>query len=298
MALKNTEIKVGAVVVIAAVIFILSLLWVKDYGLDGHRYELTVTFPTVGGLTAGDRVRVAGVRMGDVKEIRLRATDVLVTLSMNDQVQLSADSQIFIRELGLMGEKFVSIEPGSDPAPLALDQPVMGHYQESIFEVLDGVGELLQQIQAVVSTINQVVGNPEAQASIQESLENIRKFSRVLADLLDQQGGDMVGALRDLRSASRGFSDLVVANRSRIDSTIDQVHQVSTDLVKLTRQLAEVSGTFKRITDKIERGEGTLGEFVQDETLYRDMKKTVKNLDELILDIKENPHRYLRLEIF
>ena len=70
------------------------------------------------------------------------------------------------------------------------------------------------------------------------------------------------------------------------------------DLEMLTKQLSELSSTFTRIADKIERGEGTLGAVVQDEALYRDIKKTVQSLDELILDIKEHPKRYIHLELF
>lgn len=298
MALKSTEIRVGLVVVIAALIFLSSLLWVKDYRLNHHRYELTVIFPTVGGLTAGDPVHVAGVSKGQVKEVQLRATDVQVTISLDGDVQLTDDSQISIQSVGLIGEKFVAIEPGSGPVRLSRNQPIVGQYQAGMPELMGEVGELLRQIKGLANTIHETIGNPKARASIQESLENIRKFSKVLADLLDQQEGDLTMALRDLRSASRSFRELVEANRSRMDSTMDRFHRASVDLGQLTQQLSEVSATFKRIADKIERGEGTLGELVQDETLYRDIKKTVKSLDELILDIKEHPKRYLRLEIF
>lgn len=298
MALRNMEIKVGVVVVIAAVIFLFSILWVKDFRINHRRYQLTIVFPTVGGLTSGDPVHVAGVSKGKVMDVRLRATDVQVTISLDGDVQLSDDSQISIQSMGLMGEKFVAIEPGRGTGRLSTSQPIMGQYQAGMPEVMGQVEELLQQIRGMANTIQETIGNPEARASIEESLENIRNFSRVLADLLDKQGGDLTVALRDLRSASRGFRELVEDNRSQVDSTVDQFHQASVDLEQLTQHLSEVSASFKRLADKIERGEGALGELVQDETLYRDIKKTVNNLDELIRDIKERPTRYLRLEIF
>jgi phospholipid/cholesterol/gamma-HCH transport system substrate-binding protein len=197
-----------------------------------------------------------------------------------------------------MGEKFVAIDPGNSPQPLSADQPIFGCYQAGMTEVMGETEELLRQLRGVAITIHETIGNPEARASIQESLENIRKFSSVLANLLDQQGGDLTIALRDLRTASQGFRELVEDNQSQMDSTMDRFHQASIDLGQLTQQLTEISATFKRMADKIERGEGTLGEFVHDETLYRDIKSTVKSLDELILDIKENPDRYIHLELF
>lgn len=298
MTSRRTEIRVGSVVLFAAFIFILSVIWLKDYRLNNHRYHLAVLFPTVGGLTAGDPVRVAGVRKGEVKEVQLRTTDVLVILSLSGEVQLPEDSRISIQSIGLMGEKFVSIEPGSSSTSLSLDGPAEGQFRAGVPEVMSEVGELIRLVRDVAGSLHETIGNPEARASIQESLENIRKFSSVLADLLDQQEGDLTLALRDLRSASKGFRELVADDGSRIDSTVDRFHQASVDLTELTQQLMEVSATFKRIADKIERGQGTVGAFVQDETLYRDLKKTVQNLDELIVDIKAHPKKYLRLELF
>jgi phospholipid/cholesterol/gamma-HCH transport system substrate-binding protein len=298
MTSRRTEIRVGSVVFITVLIFLFSLIWLKDYRLNNHRYDLAVIFPTVGGLTAGDPVRVAGVSKGEVKEVQLRTTDVQVILSLSSEVQLPEDSSISIQSIGLMGEKFVAIEPGSSSTQLPPGQPAVGQFHAGMPEVMAEVGELIRLVRDVAGSLHETIGNPQARASIQESLENIRRFSSVLAELLDQQEGDLTLALRDLRSASRGFRQLVAEDGSRIDSTVDRFHQASVDLAELTQQLMEVSATFKRIADKIERGEGTVGEFVQDETLYSDLKKTVKNLDELIVDIKAHPKKYLRLELF
>jgi len=298
MAMNNMEARVGLVVVAAVAIFLFSIFWVKDFRLNHHRYGLEVIFPTVGGLSAGDPVHVSGVRKGNVEEIHLRAMNVQVIISLESDVKLPVDSRFTIQNVGLMGEKFIAIEPGGTIELLSPGDQVNGGYRAGMTEVMDETEELLRQVQGLANTIHETIGNPQARASIQESLENIRRFSQVLADLMDQQGGDLSIALSDLRSASRGFRELMESNRTQVDSTLDQFHQASTDLEQLTQQLAQVSATFKRIADRIERGEGALGEFVHDETLYRDIKKTVQNLDELILEIKEHPQKYLHLELF
>ncbi len=298
MAMRRTEIKVGLVVIIATALFLFSLLWVKSFRINHHRYQLNIVFSTVGGLVSGDPVHVAGVKKGKVEKVQLRADDVQVTISLDGDVQLKEDSQFSIQSMGLMGEKFVAVEPGASPGVLSPQQFIVGQYRAGMAEVMGETEALLRQISDLASTLNETIGNPKARTSIQESLQNIHRFSTVLADLMDRQGGDLTLALRDLRSASRGFRELVEDNRSQLDSTMDRFHQTSVDLGQLTQQLTDISATFKRMADKIERGEGTLGELVHDETLYHDMKSTVRALDELILDIKEHPKKYLRLELF
>jgi phospholipid/cholesterol/gamma-HCH transport system substrate-binding protein len=298
MALKSTEVRVGLVVVAALAVFLFSLFWMRDFRISRHRYELVIVFPTVGGLSLGDPVHVAGVKKGQVQDVHLQTSAVRVTISLDSDVQLPADSRFSIQNMSLMGEKFMAVEPGSLSVLLQPGQVLSGQYRGGMSEVMGEVGELLHLVQDLAHTLHQTIGNPEAQASIRESLENIRRFSQVLADLMDEQGEELSVALKDLRSASQGFRELVQDNRTRVDSTLDQFQRASLDLEQLTQQLSEVSATFKRIADRIERGEGSLGEFVADETLYQDIKRTVKNLDELIVEIKENPQKYLRLEIF
>jgi phospholipid/cholesterol/gamma-HCH transport system substrate-binding protein len=298
MAMRSTEIKVGLVVIATAAMFLFSLLWLKNFRINHHRYELTIIFPTVGGLTPGDPVHIAGVRKGKVEKVQLRANDVQVIISLEGDVQLYQGSRFSIQNVGLMGEKFVAVDPGNGPQVLPLEQVLIGHYRAGMSEVMGETEALLRQIGELAATLNETIGNPEARTSIQESIENIHRFSKLLADLMDQQGGDLTLALSDLRSASRGFRELVEDNRGQLDSTMDRFHQASIDLGQLTQQLTEISATFKRMADKIERGEGALGELVHDETLYRDIKSTVQALDELILDIKEHPKKYLRLELF
>jgi len=327
--LRSMEARVGLVVLAALAIFLFSLFWARDFRLNHDRYELHIMFPTVGGLSEGDPVQVAGVQKGRVTSIQLQPQSVKVTISLDGDVQLSADSRFSIQNMGLMGEKFVAVEPGlglypspageettgaatgvqpalSETSPseaggtdyLRPGQTLSGNYRGGMSEIMGEVEELLRVVQGLANTFNETIGNPQARTSIQESLENVRRFSRVLADLVDEQGGELSLALGDLRTASEGFRELVQDNRTQVDSTLDQFHRASMDLEQLTAQLTEVSSTFKRLADKIERGEGALGEFVADETLYRDIKQTVKNLDDLIKEIRENPQKYLKLEIF
>lgn len=324
--LKSMEARVGLVVLVALAIFLFSIFWARDFRMDRDRYLLHIVFSTVGGLSEGDPVQVAGVQKGRVSAIRLQSDGVRVTISLDRDVHLPADSRFSIQNMGLMGEKFVAVEPGpglcvlsekdaagaassdlpgTPPASgsegagvLQPGQTLSGSYRGGMSEIMGEVEELLRVVQGLANTFNETIGNPQARASIQESLENVRRFSQVLADLVDEQGGELSIALRDLRTASEGFRELVQDNRTQVDSTLDQFHRASMDLEQLTAQLTEVSSTFKRLADKVERGEGALGEFVSDETLYRDMKQTVKNLDNLINEIKENPQKYLKLEIF
>ena len=62
-------------------------------------------------------------------------------------------------------------------------------------------------------------------------------------------------------------------------------------------RLSEVSNKLNQVISGINNGEGSLGKLAKDEELYNNLNKTSQNLNSLILDLKENPKRYINISV-
>lgn len=104
----------GAAVLAAAAAFLLYAVSASGVG-GGRGYELTARFGQVGGLAPGADVRVAGVKVGSVRDVRLDSQTFLAKarLQLDPSVQLPADSTARIASDGLLGGAHVAIEPGA-----------------------------------------------------------------------------------------------------------------------------------------------------------------------------------------
>jgi phospholipid/cholesterol/gamma-HCH transport system substrate-binding protein len=80
--------------------------------LGAQGYTIYADFPTVGGLKSGASVEIAGVPIGRVTSIQLKDYQARVTLHINNGVQLQSDAIASVKTKGLIGEKFVQINPG------------------------------------------------------------------------------------------------------------------------------------------------------------------------------------------
>jgi phospholipid/cholesterol/gamma-HCH transport system substrate-binding protein len=80
--------------------------------LGRQGYVVYADFPTVGGLQSGAAVEIAGVSVGRVQSISLREYQARVALRIDDAVQIQDDAIVSIKTKGLIGEKFVQINPG------------------------------------------------------------------------------------------------------------------------------------------------------------------------------------------
>ena len=92
---------------------------IQSYGGDG--YQVTARFTNVGSLKARAPVALAGVTIGRVENITVdpQKLDAVVTLTIDSRYQqIPADSSASILTSGLLGEKYVGIEPGADTVNL------------------------------------------------------------------------------------------------------------------------------------------------------------------------------------
>src|SRR5262249_11702940 len=120
--MKNSlESRLGIFVALAivAAVVIIEMLGGPEHFMRGYR--LTARFNNVQDLKEGDRVKMAGVEVGRVEKIGLEGNKAKVTMKMKRNAGVRTDSVATIKFTGLMGQDFVSLDFGTDNAPLAKD---------------------------------------------------------------------------------------------------------------------------------------------------------------------------------
>lgn len=110
----TTEIAVGLFVLVGAAA--LAYLSVSIGGVDlapGDRYAITARFASVGDLDVGAPVKIAGVKVGEVRDIRLKEYAGETELAIDSSVELPDDTIASIYTAGLLGSTYVSLSAGS-----------------------------------------------------------------------------------------------------------------------------------------------------------------------------------------
>lgn len=107
------ELGVGVFVIIGVLALSYLSIRLGRVELLGERgYFVTADFPSVGGLRPGSTVEIAGVEVGRVEAITLADYQARVTMRIRRGVKLQEDSIASIKTKGLIGEKYVRINPG------------------------------------------------------------------------------------------------------------------------------------------------------------------------------------------
>lgn len=296
MSKGRSEFKVGLVVFLAIVMSFSGIIWIKGYKFSQQFNTVKIRFPDVGTLRTGDPLAVSGVAMGKVKVINLVSGKVVVTCSIDETVFLGEDATFTVKNVGLMGERFVAVYAGISSVPLDTGIVHDGRYDTGIPEVMGMMGDMVSEVRELVRLIGSTVASPSTLNDFQETVSQLHDLSVSLNGLVDESKEDYIRSLRAIERASTSIDEFVRSSGPTADSAIKSFASASAKLDMLTDDLDTLSSSLQTFIDKLNSEEGSLGLLASDQTLYQDVKKAVREVDKLVTDIRANPKKYLKME--
>lgn len=288
----------GLVILLAIALFIYGIIWIRGMRLGRKTYTAAVVFPNVGSLSAGDAVSVSGVEKGKVKKIELYKGQVLVHFTLETDVVLKKDARFTVMNIGLMGERFLAVETGKSDTLLALSPYPQGEYDTGIPEVMGTLGRMMEEVKQLVEALRGSIASPGYLDKLTSIVDQAEQTSRTLNRMMSKNEGKVNTAFDDLSRAASQLKTVIAKNAQTVDSTVADLHTASQKIIPLAEGLDSLRHSFRRMAEQVEKQEGTLGKLVYDRTLYDQMRKTTRDLDSLILDVRRNPRRYLTIKVF
>lgn len=328
------ELRVGVLVTIGLVLLVVAILTLGGrLGIFAETYPLYTAMPSVSGLQSGAPVRLAGVNVGTVNEVRfieggirdslnqrfLRAYGdslgeraVLVRFAVNEQVRekITRSSRAKTGTVGLLGDKYLDLEVGDprDPALEAGDlvlneRPI--DYEGLIARAAEGVEELVSSLEGareIIASVNRGEGTLGRLINDPGLYNEWIQISREGTALLERmQSGE--GTLPALLNDRTLYIQLVetAGDLERLTTRIERGEGSLGRLVQDPDLYRELVGTVRegqRLVRQIESGDGTLARLINDPALYERLNTFVVDAQTLVNDIRQNPRKYINLKIF
>jgi phospholipid/cholesterol/gamma-HCH transport system substrate-binding protein len=288
---RSTEVKVGIGVIVAAIVLVAGVMWLGEFRFSRKYANYTVYFTEVGGLGEGDPVTVSGLEMGKVELIELEARGVRADLLIEEAAVLREDLSVEIRSIGLMGEKYIYISPGTSGAVIPPGTVIDGDYKADIPEIVAGMGDIMDDMKAASQSLRRIVQGMEGESTLGESLAKLNEVSDEILMVLKENRTDIRSTTKNLKSVSQDLSEVVGGKKEDMKKSIDAFSRAAGRLDTLTVSL-------KDLVRSVEEGEGTLGMLIKEKKLHEQMEATLQSLNDLIADIKAHPERYITIEIF
>ncbi len=313
----NKEFKIGlfAAFSLAALYFGYNFLRGKRLFSSLNTYY--VTYNKIDGIVKSTPIYFKGLKVGQVEKLSLIRTDsanrILATLLIDNKITLSKSSEAMIVSMDLLGGKAISLNIPSLVDPIFEGDTLIGTEETSLSaSITEMITPVKNKAENVMVSLNHVLGELE----------------KVLADggtkNLSNGIADLAGIMHNLNNTSKQLDALIAAEKNKIGNITTNMEALSLTLKNNQKDIEASLKNFKNITDslaaaplkstidqlnktsvqlasitqKIDKGEGTAGKFINDKELYDNLNKSSLELQMLLKDLQKNPSRYVNISVF
>ena len=313
----NKEFKIGlfAAFSLAALYFGYNFLRGKRLFSSLNTYY--VTYNKIDGIVKSTPIYFKGLKVGQVEKLSLIRTDsanrILATLLIDNKITLSKSSEAMIVSMDLLGGKAISLNIPSLVDPIFEGDTLIGTEETSLSaSIAEMITPVKNKAENVMVSLNHVLGELE----------------KVLADggtkNLSNGIADLAGIMHNLNNTSKQLDALIAAEKNKIGNITTNMEALSLTLKNNQKDIEASLKNFKNITDslaaaplkstidqlnktsvqlasitqKIDKGEGTAGKFINDKELYDNLNKSSLELQMLLKDLQKNPSRYVNISVF
>lgn len=306
----SNETKVGILASFAIAIFIVGYNFLKGNDIFTSESDYYAIYDKVDGLSVSKPVLVNGYQIGRVAGLTLQPNGkILANFKINPKYEIPKNTIARLESTDLLGSKAVIFDLGSSTTFAADGDTLNANIQIGILDQMEPVQKkaqiLISRMDSILYTVNQVL-NPNFQKNIEKSFNSI------------------AGTLQTLESTSKTLDGMVSVQTKRIDNILSNAESISENLKNNNAQITSILSNLNKVSDEVARsnfketiqnanqaivelqtaiskaheGNGSLALLLNDDKLYNNLNNASKNLDNLMIDLKANPKRYVSFSVF
>lgn len=292
----SREVRVGIMTVVAIFVLYFGLNFLKGVDIFSPVNYYYATYEQIDGLVPSSPVYIKGYKVGQVEEVQydfLKETAFVVKISVSKDINIPQGTTLELFDDGLMGGKAVQLlyaPRNASTAFCASGDTLQSSTGSGLLDQL--AGDLMPKIESIADQTDSLLRSVRLLVdggSVQNSLSSIEKTTADLAESSAQlkklMKHDMPQLISNVNTLTGDFK-VVSGNLRKIDfaSTFQQVDLTIRDLNQITRKMNE--------------GEGSVGLLLNDKNLYMNLVNMSNSADELLIDLKKTPKRYVHFSLF
>lgn len=218
----NNEVKIGIMVTLSIVVLMGMIYKVKDLSFSKKGHLVKVQFKDIQGVNLSSPVMFNGYKMGVVKDIAIKENDdgikMELTLWLEEKAQLREDSKAYVKNLGLMGEKYISLTSGlKSSAYLSANKIITGEESPDFEKLMEDGQDIAKELKGISKNIN-------------ERLENNK-------EVVDEILVSLNIALKNIVDIADNVEQRLDVNKEHIDNIVNNLELTSKNLEEMSRDL-------------------------------------------------------------
>lgn len=305
----NLETKVGLFFVLCFVLIAIISLKLGNYQIgEAAGYTLSATFDTAAGINNETPVLLAGLRIGQVSDIRLEDGRARIFFRVKGDAEIATDSPISIASRGFLGAKYLEITPGKEKVLLKDGEELANASMAGELSALSGkAGDVVDDIKVITANLRTVFGGEEGEEGIRDIFLNLQEITSRIAGALEDNQQRMNQIATNIEHMTGEMAAMSVENRQALHDAISTFPAIARNIEVISRNVAQVTDSnneeinkavhelaasseqlrtamahIASITRKIDEGEGTVGQLINDTETIDELSETLDTINEFV----------------
>jgi len=304
------ETKVGILAAFSIAVLIIGYNFLKGNSIFSSETVLYARYSRVDGLGVSKPVLINGFQIGRVDKLVLQPNgEIVATLKIKGKYDIPKNSVARLEGTDLLGSKAIVMALGTGKDFAQDGDTLNSNVEKNLMEAVQPVQKkaelIIGKMDSILTSVNTIL-NPDFQKNVNKSfnsisatLASLEGTSKKVDGLVGTEGKRIAAILANAESISGNLKN----NNAKINAILNNINTI-TDQVAAANFKQTIDNANKAVTDlqgivtKVNDGKGTLGLLVNDTKMYDNLNNASKNLDNLIIDLKENPKRYVHFSVF
>lgn len=300
---REVKISITAILILALTIWGYNFLKGKNILSPSNNYF--VKYDQIEGIIESGAVYYRGYQVGSISELSFDVNNpdyFVVNIMLRSDLKLPVGTKVVAKETNLIaGTKDLQLIFSDSKEFHQPGDTLLPEYDAGMMAILDPIQS---QLESVIINLNETLNslnntlNTQMQEDLHASIASLKTMLQTLAYTMSTKGdlGKSLNNVETITGSLAESSDAMgetLENLSSITASIDSAN-IEQTLLNLDSTLMSMS----QIMEKIDNGEGSAGLIVNDSALYMNLAYATASLDSLLIDLKENPSRYVQVSVF
>ena len=284
MSQLGTEFKVGLFTLIGVSAIIASFFFLSpDLFERTDKAKYYTVLKDASGIMPKTHIKTNGVTVGKVTSVELDINATKVVFEIRGDIKVPVGSSIEVRSVGFLGDKFLEINRAEDSGTYIEHGGLIPRTPDSsdLNQVISLVGEIAKDIKKVTANLASTLGSEDGKESIAIIVKNIEDISSDLRNIIRENRHDVRQLVKNIKDFSHSFKNIVSQENQ------DRINQI---LLTLEQSMTEVEGASRNInliSEKVEKGEGTIGKLINDDQALNEIEGAIKDLRKVLSPVSQ-----------
>jgi len=294
----SKEFKIGFLTLVAGGMLYYGFNFLKGTDLFSPTSKYYALYPTIDGLKVSNPVIINGFSIGRVSRIRIlqsRNNLVLVELTIDEDIIIGKATKAKLYNTDFLGSKAIELSIGDVNQPLEdgdtliseIDKGITDFLKESAAPVADNIGITIRRINEIL------LGLEGSGQKIYSTIGELEKITRQLNGIIGENKEELNGVMVSMQALMAQLSITVKKIDPILVSANGAIEKVNAlELQQTINETNELLAHVNTTLDMFNKGEGTVGRLLKEDSIYTNLNQTIEDLDSLVNHLNFYPRHF------